>query len=697
MKLVIAEKPSVANEISKVIGADKKGKGYFLGNGYYVSWCVGHLIQLAEPEEYNSSFKKWDINTLPIIPEVYKTVVSEKTAAQYDVLKELIMSDDVTELICATDAGREGELIFRLVYDKTGSKKPCKRLWISSLEEKAIQDGFKSLKDSREYDNLYAAAQCRQRADWLVGMNITRLYTTKYNKLLRVGRVQTPTINLIVKRQLDINNFVVRKYFTVVADFGNFKAFSQDFDDKITAENLVECCRDKDGIVMKVEKEKKKENPASLYDLTTLQREANRLLSYSAQQTLDVVQQLYEKKLTTYPRTDSRYITADMETSTKTLIQKIMGTDILRKEITDSYDFNLVSMAQIVNDKKVTDHHAIIPTVNVTKAEIDKLPTAEKNILLLIIVRLITAPYAPYTYTATKAILNISDEAFKATGREIIHYGYKQIEKQIRGIIKETEQENTENESDNVILPPMSEGDIFSVKNVEAKEKMTQPPKPYTEDTLLSAMETAGKNISDEALKEAMKGNGLGTPATRAGIIENIINSGYVERKKKQLLPTETAFTFISIVNDKLKEPELTAEWEKQLEEINTGSRSSTEFMTAITEYVTSLVTDKKQEEVKAVFKTDKEALGTCPICRKMVVEFPQSYSCESGKGGCGFTVWKTIAGKNITKTQAKKLLEKRKTDLIKGFKSKAGKEFEAYIVLKEDNTTMFEFEKKNV
>lgn len=698
MKLVIAEKPSVAGEISKVIGASKKENGYYSGNGYYVSWCVGHLIELAEPEDYNVTYKKWRSDDLPIIPDTYKTKIVEKTATQYKILEQLANRSDVESLICATDAAREGELIFRLVYEKTGCKKPFKRLWISSMEESAIKSGFENMKDGKEYDNLHAAAECRQRSDWLVGINITRLYTTIYGKLLHVGRVQTPTISLIVKRQLEIKNFKSKTTFAAIADFGTFKAISRDFENKNEAEQLAARCKGKIGTVKSVEKENKKENPPALYDLTTLQRDANRLLGYSAQQTLDVAQALYEKKLATYPRTESRYITADMENSTKALIHRLIQNKILGEDVIDAYDTNFIKMNQIVNDKKVTDHHAIIPTTQIGISDIAGLPTAEKNIMLLIIMRVLTAPYAPHIFEATKATINIVGEDFKTSGKEIIQEGFKSIEKRIKDIIKEAEREPVDSSDENATLPPLQKGDAFDVVDSTLKTKKTQPPKPYTEDTLLSAMETAGRSITDESLKEAMKDCGLGTPATRANVIENIIKSGYIERNKKQLIPTETAYAFNELVTDKLKEAEMTAEWEKKLEAIKDGKMAKEVFMMEISEYVRSLVNAKKQDdntEAKSMFRDSRESIGICPICKKNIIEYPKSYSCESGKTGCGFIFWKMVAGKEITKTQIKKLLEKRKTDLIKGFKSKSGKDFDAYLVLKEDNTTAFVFDDK--
>ena len=694
-KLVIAEKPSVASEISKVIGATKKENGYYSGNGYYVSWCVGHLIKLADPEEYDATLKKWSFDTLPIIPEKYKTVISEKTASQYKVLESLVNRSDVTELVCATDAGREGELIFRLVYDKIGTGKQFKRLWISSMEEKAIRDGFANLKSSREYDNLYIAARCRQCADWLVGINFTRLYTTKYNKLLKVGRVQTPTINMLVKRHYEIKNFNSRSYYTVVADLGEFSAFSRDIDDKGTADKLALLCKDKIGYVVNILKETKRENPPALYDITTLQREANRMLGYTAQKTLDIVQSLYEKKLTTYPRTDSRYITSDMEEHTRELVGKMVSSN---NGVSVGYDINLANTAQIVNDKKVTDHHAIIPTNGGIEIDINALSKEEASILLLTKMRLLSAVYTPHIYIVTKVTVEIENEPFTANGKEIQQDGFKIVEKQIKSFIKDSEKEDSADSGEkDALLPLLVKGDMFTVLDTEVKAKKTQPPRPYTEDTLLNAMETAGKNITDEELKEEMKSLGLGTPATRANIIENIISSGYVQRIKKQLHPTETAISFVELVTDNLKEPDMTAEWEKQLREIETGERDGRAFMRDISEYVKSLVIDKGSTPSAdtAIFRTKKDSFGTCPVCQNNVVEYSKSYSCESGKDKCGFVIWKSIAGKDISKAQLNKLLTKKKSDLIKGFKGKSGKDFDAHLILRDDNTIGFEFANK--
>lgn len=696
MILVIAEKPSVAGEIAKVVGAAKKEKGYFTGNNYIVSWCVGHLIELAKPEAYGEHYKKWDLETLPILPEKYITEVSGNTADQYKTLKELMNRPDVTELVEATDAGREGELIFRLVYNQTGCKKPFKRLWISSMEEKSIKNGLATMKDGTEYDNLYQAAVCRQRADWLVGINFTRLYSKMYDKTLTCGRVQTPTINLIVKRQREITNFVPQTYYTMIANCGGFKAYSR-ADSKVAAQQIIDKCAGKTALVSKLEKEEKKEKPEALYDLTTLQREANRLLGYSAQQTLDYLQKLYDNKLATYPRTDSRYITADQEQSTRSLLDTLLNSSIYSVKASNDYDTINVKMSQIVNDKKVTDHHAILPTSSVTKERLDDLPTGERNILLLIAYRLLSAVYAPHIYTATKAVLDIEGELFTATGREEIEIGFKAIEAKMKQAIKAAEEKpEKQDDPDNASLPPMSEGNSFMVESLTSEAKKTKPQPAYTEDTLLNAMETAGKNIVDPELKEAMKNSGLGTPATRAGIIENIVKTGYIKREGKKLLPTDTAYTFIDLVNEKVKEPELTAEWEKKLADIQQGKEDPADFMARITGFVRSFVSDTKAAYSPAqsagAFQSDRENIGICPKCGKAVVEYPKSYSCESGRNGCGFILWKSVAGKTLSAVQAKKLLSKGKTDLIKGFTSKSGKPFDAYLILKDDQTVGFDF-----
>lgn len=699
MILVIAEKPSVAKEIAKVVGADQTKKGYLHGNGYLVSWCFGHLIELAEPAVYDPSLGKWQLDTLPIVPKQYQTVVSSGKADQFQILQELMHRTDVTELIAATDAGREGELIFRLVYEKAGCKKPFRRLWISSLEEKSIRDGLANAKPGSEYDSLYHAALCRQRADWLLGINMTRLYSVMYHKKLPYGRVQTPTINLIAQRQEDIENFIPQKYYSIKADLGAFKVYTK-VSQREKALTILQNCSGAEAYVVSVKKENKKDKAPALYDLTTLQRDANRLLGYSAQQTLDVMQSLYESKLATYPRTDSRYLTSDQEASTLQLIETLLHANIFSSEAANAFNPDSINIFQVINDSKVTDHHAILPTKHITAETLHSLPTAEKSILQLILHRLLESVCPPHTYTQVKVVVDIDGEAFSATGREEGDPGFTVIGPALKDALGLKEKQKSANEEDlkTQNMPPVSEGNSFTVRNITTAERKTTPPAAYTEDTLLRAMETAGADIDDSELREAMKDSGLGTTATRAGIIESIIATGYVKREGKKLLPTQLAKAFLDVVSaENLKSPKMTAEWERQLAQIQQGEISANSFMSGITGFVSTFVSSTKELYMPEIdgdtFKNIRESVGSCPCCGKRVVEYSKSYSCESGKDGCGFTVWKTILGKNITQAQIKKLLTTGKTDIIKGFTSKAGKSFDARLVIEKGSTQpKFEF-----
>ena len=697
MVLIIAEKPSVAEGIAKVVGAAKKERGFFSGNGYLVSWCFGHLIELATPQQYDAAYEKWALDLLPIIPEKFQTQVTASKADQFSILKELMHRQDVTELVEATDAGREGELIFRLVYEKAGCKKSFKRLWISSMEEEVIKEGLASMKDGSEYDSLYQAALCRQRADWLLGINLTRLYTSMYRKKLTVGRVQTPTVNLVVQRQREIENFVPQPYWTISADLGGFKAYTKK-EDKQSAEDIVANCSGSAAQVVSVKQESKKSAPPKLYDLTSLQRDANRLLGYTAQQTLDYLQSLYEKKLCTYPRTDSQFITAAQEPSTAALVSALLSSDILPQHVASGYNEANVSISRTVNDAKVSDHHAILPTLQVNKDSLNSVLAGERRLLLLVIYRLLAAVYPPQLYATVAVSFDINGEEFKAKGKTIIDNGYKTIESAMRYAVKAEEETTDEKETDEP-LPPLEEGTMLQVISVKSEEKKTRPKPPYTEDTLLAAMETAGKEVSDPELKEAMKDRGLGTPATRAKVIENIVATGYIQREGKKLRPTEAACTFIDLVTDKVKEPELTASWERQLSEIHRGQRDPNAFLAEICSFVSSFVEETvalhNPDTTKALFTRERESLGVCPRCGQAVVEYPKSYSCNSGKDGCGFAIWKTIAGKAISKKQAEKLISKGRSDLIKGFTSKSGKSFEAYLILRQDKSVGFDFPAK--
>lgn len=635
MQLIIAEKPSVAQSIAKVLGASKREDGYISGDKYLISWCVGHLVGLSSPEMYDEKYKSWNFETLPIIPEKWLFSINASTKAQFFKLKELISRSDVDELICATDAGREGECIFRFVYNKLGCKKPFKRLWVSSLEESAIKEGFKNLKPGNNYDNLFSAGLARAKADWLVGMNATRLFSVRYNSRLNIGRVQTPTLAMIVQRDYDIKHFIKQKYYTAEIDCGAFKASTERIDDEADAKAIAEKCDGRNASVIEVTKEIKTVNPPKLYDLTTLQREANRQYGYTAQQTLDYTQSLYEKKLCTYPRTDSQFITDDMAA----------------------------------------------------------LPEGERSILFLISAKLVCAVASPYKYEAIKVKLDCENTAFSATGRTIISDGWKQLEASIKNRLKGND-DNEDKEEQEKSLPELSQGQVFEQVSADISEHFTTPPKPFTEDTLLKAMETAGNKDYDEDSDVEKKG--LGTPATRASIIEGLVKRGYLERKKKQLNATEKGINLIDVVPDEVKSAKMTADWESELQNIEKGNSSASDFMQNIERFTSDICTRYSSiAENKAFRPAEKEPIGTCPKCGKEVLETAKAYSCCGGKDGCGFIIWKTIAGKTISAAQAKKLVIKKKSDLIKGFKSKTGKVFDAYLVLKDDFSVGFEFQNK--
>ena len=687
MQLVIAEKPSVARSIAAVLGANEKHDGYVEGNGYIVSWCVGHLVGLYSPNDYDEKYKKYSFELLPIIPDEFKFKLNESTAKQFKVLKELMSRADVDELVCATDAGREGEGIFRYVYNYARCRRPFKRLWISSVEDKAIKDGFANLKNSSDYDNMYAAGFSRAKSDWLVGMNFSRVFSIRYGSKLSVGRVQTPTLAMIVKRDHDVKNFVKQKFFTVELDCGELTVSSVRIDEEKTAQAIAGKCNGKTAAVKSVDKQKKTVNPPKLYDLTTLQREANRQYGYTAQQTLDYTQELYESKLVTYPRTDSQYLTEDMEQTAQDMIETIY-TAIPQFKPQTEFEPNI---RRLINNSKVSDHHAIIPTAEIAKKNIDELTDGQKNILLLIAAKLVTAAAPAHVYEAVKITACCENSEFTATGKTIIEQGFKLLERQIKAQLKGGSSDDKENKEK--VLPDVMQGQTFDNVKSSVEEHFTSPPKPYTEDTLLSAMETAGNGEYDE--NSDVEKKGLGTPATRAAIIENLVKREFIERNKKQITATEKGASLISVLPDTVKSPKLTADWETRLQAVEKGRETADDFMNDIEEYVRRTVSEYSSKAENAALNSNRAAVAVCPKCGKSVVEFPKSYSCENGKDGCGFVVWKTIAGKTITAAQAKKLIEKGKTDLIKGFKSKTGKSFDAYLLLDESGKIAFEFPKR--
>ena len=681
LKLVIAEKPSVALDISKVIGANEKRNGYYEGNNYLVTWCVGHLVENAMPEDYNPDYKKWSLDNLPIIPEEWKTKVSSKTKDQFKVVKELINREKVEELICGTDSGREGELIFRLVYNKIGSKKPIKRLWISSMTKESIEKGFQHIRTGEEFENLYKSAFCRSKADWIVGLNATRLYTGLYNQMLNVGRVQTPTINLIVQRDLEIENFESKQYFLVKADTGLFIA-SKRVEGITEAYSIVNKCNGKDAAVKDIVKEEKSIKPSGLLDLTSLQREANKLLGFSAQQTLDLAQSLYEKKVITYPRTDSKFLSDDMKDEANELINSIVNSNILVKNLKDIYSLEEVKVNNIINNKKVSDHHAIIPTKEALKDDLS-LTSSEEKILYIILFKLLEGVYKPIKQTNIKINLGIEDEIFEFSGKQILDNGFRIIERLMKEKLNIEAEEN-----DNSFEGDVTIGQIFENVELSSQAKKTQPPKYYTEATLLSAMENVGRLVEDKELKESLS-KGLGTPATRAGIIEQIIKKGFIKREGKKLIATTEGKDLMKILPEDIKSPELTATWEYKLEKVSNGELSESEFLEDIKHYITELIDNAKgnlnQDFVKS---KEKEVIGKCPRCSKNVYEGKLNFYCEAGKE-CGFSLWKkdkffTNAKKEINKSIAKKLLKDGKAEVKGLYSVKKDKKYDATIVLED-------------
>ena len=666
--LIITEKPSVAKNICDALRIKDEGnhKGYIENENYVVSWCFGHLIELAEPSVYGEQFKKWSYETLPIMPNVWKYEVKEGTKEQFEILKDLLNREDI-QPVEATDCGREGEAIFRLVYEMSGCTKPFKRLWISSMEAGAIREGFNNLKPGTDYDNLYNSAKCRQEADWLVGINGTRLFSTLYGKTLKVGRVQTPTLTMLVNRDAEIKNFKKEPYYTVHIGRDGIDALSKPIKDKSEANNLSLKCLGKDAKVISVTEEEKTINAPALYDLTSLQRDANRIFGYTAKQTLDYTQALYEKKLVTYPRTDSRYLSDDMEETARKVL------NLVRKEFPFIGEGNDVDdYRKILNSKKVTDHHAIIPTMEIASADLNSVPDNEKNILSLVAVRLACAVAETQRDKATKAVLSCEGEAFYLKGKTVIKKGWKEIEENFRKSfgIEVKEKEN--------VLPILVEGQVLIEVESKAVEAFTKPPRAFTEDTLLSSMERAG---SDE-MSDDVERKGLGTPATRADIIEKLVTDGYVSREKKNLIPTDDGKKLISVLPDSLKSEKLTSDWENELAKIAKGDGNPGDFMDGIKEMVKNLISENHEvtNEQRALFGGgSREIMGKCPRCGCEVIKGRFGAFCSKK---CGMKFGKAM-GKDLDDEQIKRLLEGKQI-LVKGIKSKKkGKTYDAYLTPK--------------
>ncbi len=670
MQLVIAEKPSVAKSIADVLGATARQDGYFEGSGYLVSWCIGHLIELAQPESYGEQWKKWTYESLPVRPEQWKYEIKADTKDQYDVLYELLHDNRVSEVVCATDAGREGELIFRLVFEMAGCSKPMKRLWISSMEESAIREGFENLKPGSDYDYLYHSALCRQEADWLVGINGTRLFTVLYGgKVLKVGRVQTPTLAMLVERESKIMNFKKEQYFMAHILCGGMDAVTERINSKTEAENVVGACQNGQALVTSVVKEEKAVAPPKLYDLTTLQRDANRLFGFTAKQTLEYTQSLYEKKLVTYPRTDSQFLSDDMDNTAENVIKAIFDTMTFVPQVMFNPDTK-----RVLNSKKVTDHHAIIPTVEIAHADLKALPETERKIVSLVANRLLCATGEKHLYETVKAELTCEGYGFSTSGKSVLKNGWKDFEEAFKKSFKTTEERTASSEQEEGRLPELSEGMTFDGVQTKISEHYTTPPKHFTEDSLLSAMERAGSEDMDDDVER----KGLGTPATRADIIEKLVKDGFVKREKKQMIPTEDGMKLITVLPDVVKSPKLTADWENALTLVAKGEMEREDFMADIVEMVEELIQTYHEvsDEHKKMFAQEQEVLGKCPNCGGQVAKGKYGAYCTKK---CGMSVSR-IMGVSLSDEQVTTLLSGKKI-LLKGLTSKVGKKYDAYII----------------
>ena len=685
--LIVTEKPSVARTISKVLSVTARHDGYLEGGGYLVSWCVGHLEELAPPGAYDPRLERWDRADLPILPERWQYLVSSSTQKQFDILCKLMHRADVDRIVCATDAGREGELIFRLVYHQCNCRKPVSRLWISSMEDAAIREGFANLKPSTEYDSLYKAALCRERADWLVGINATRLFSCLHGVTLNVGRVMTPTLAMTVEREAAIAAFKPEPFYIIQLQTGGCMASSERFKDKTQAEDLLAKCRKSSRVlVQKSECKERSERPSALYDLTTLQRDANRLLGYSAQQTLDYTQALYEKKLVTYPRTDSRYLTEDMAAGLPGLVMDTAVAFGFRGAIP-------VHAKQVINNQKVSDHHAILPTQSVAGADLSSLPAGEASVLRLVAARLLAAVGEPYRYAETTVQFECAGQTFTAKGKTVLEEGWKAVERAILGDTAEKIEENLD-------VPP--EQAALAILSAELKEGRTTPPKHFTEDTLLAAMETVGK----EDMREEVERRGIGTPATRAATIEKLVQKGFLSRegggKTKYLIPTEKGCALIAAMPEQLKSPAMTAAWEKKLLEIERNNYTPEQFMEEIETMMKSLVNQYVNvPNAPARVTSGAPAVGTCPHCGSEVAEREKGWFCTSRE--CRFVIWKDNAffnrlGKRPTRQVVDKLLRDGRARLKDCKSQRTGKTYNASVLMttEADGRAKFSLEFEN-
>ena len=691
--LVIAEKPSVAQSYAKNLSAYKREDGYLEGESCIVSWCLGHLAEYAQPEEYDPKYEKWQFDDLPILPETWKLKVSKDKKKQFEVIKTLMNRSDVEYLVNGCDAGREGELIFQRVYDLAGCRKPVKRLWISSMEDAAIQKGFQTMKSEEEYKNLCMAAVCRAQADWLIGMNGTRAYTTRYFKRLVVGRVQTPTLAMLAERQERIEHFQKEAFYKVALTDGKLTVVSENIANEEAADLLAALCNGSTAVVTQMKKERKKSFPPKLYDLTSLQREANRYFGYTAKRTLDMLQELYEEKLITYPRTDSQFVTEDMKDSVEELVEKM---PVLLSFV--DYEQLGHGIKRVINNAKVSDHHAILPTKEVVEKGIADLPADKKNLMMLICQQLVQATGEEYLYEQTDITVKCQEHDFKARGKIPVQMGFKEVEKAFKQLCVKAEPVE-EKEKETSIPAGYEEGmRLFPVK-AEKTTHYTSPPKPFNEDTLLAAMETAGNKEFDSETEK----KGLGTPATRASIIEKLVSSGYAQRKGKQILPSTEGKELVKVMPEYLKSAVMTAEWENQLLLMEKGQITDTQFMGEITSLVSKILEVCREipEEERRRFQTEREVIGKCPVCGCDVFEGKQNFYCSNRQ--CDFALWKEnrflgSMEKNLDKKMARELLDKACTHVKGLYSKKKDMKFDADLLLTlEDGKPRFhlEFPKK--
>ena len=674
MKLIICEKPSVAKSVSSALGAKSRADGFYEGNGLLVSWCVGHLVSPMDAAGYDPGYKKWSYDDLPILPEPFRYVLAPGKEDAFENLRALMDRPDVDTVVNACDAGREGELIFRLVYEMAGCTKPILRLWISSMEDAAIREGFQNLRPGADYDALYQSALCRQKADWLVGINATRLFSVLYHRTLNVGRVQTPTLAMLADRDWKITSFKKEQYHHVRLTVGGAEAVSEKIVSPEDAQAVQAACAGNTAVCTSATREQKKEQPPKLYDLTTLQREANRMFGYTAKQTLDYAQSLYEKKLLTYPRTDSRYLTSDMAET----VSCILHLAAKEPPFDGCADF-FPDVAALVSDQDVSDHHAIIPTMEMEKADVGALPVGERNLFLLVCCKLLCAAAEPHVYETVTAVFDCGGHSFTAKGKHVVSGGWREIDRIFRSFLKEKPADGDGGGG----LPDFKEGQTFEGVEAAVTEHFTSPPKPYTEDTLLSAMENAGKeDIPDEAERK-----GLGTPATRAAIIEKLVAAGFVERKGKSLIPTKAGINLVTVLPEPLTSPMLTAEWEQKLTEVAKGSADPAGFLDGIQDMVRELVQTYSHisEEGQKLFAPEKEVIGTCPRCGRPVYEGKKNFSCSDRS--CGFVLWKndrfwTSRRKELTKKMAADLLKKGRTNVKGMWSEKKGAAYDAAVIL---------------